>query len=612
MRNTHLLLPLLLSLPASAQDYLGVNTWGGTDSDQLNAVALDGTGNIFAFGGFWGTADMDPGAGTTSFTALAVQDMFLSRFTPEGVFEWSIQLRGTDHDHANSVAAKDNSVWVGGGFEDSLDVQPTAATQWQVSNGDEDAVVARYTNDGQLIWAATAGSTGADYVNDIAVDTQGNVIAIGYFQGTVDFDPGPNQTLVSAGGSDAMFLWKLGPNGALVWVRTWNGTSSENGTAVAAGAGDDLWIGGSYFGTLDLDPGNGTTSVTAPGFNDNAFLIHLTEAGAFLSGGHMGGNGNDILRDLRIASNGDAIAVGQFSEDGDYDPGPNVSMITTAGNYDSFVVKLSTSGAFVWAGSFGGPSYDDAEAIALGPLDEMLITGGFDATADLDPGPDVFEVVGNGVSDVYSLTLDSTGQFLNAIAWGGTGLDMGMTAAWSGSGRQFIGGSFELTVDFDPGPGTDVISSVVSSRDAFLTRLCSPYSAHLDTLICLGDSLFAAGEWQYASGIFTDPFISASGCDSIVVTFLTVEVCAGLLASNKGEGLLLYPVPSHDLLHLTLPSSTGPMLYTVRDALGRILIQQAVVAGPVLALDIATLPQGSYTLHFEGPGGRTTYRFVKE
>jgi len=614
MLRTLTLVPFLLALPAAAQDYLGVNTWGGTDSDQLNAIALDEAGNIFALGGFWGTADMEPGPGTTEFTSLAVQDMFLSRFTPQGLFAWSIQLRGTDHDHANSVAAQDNSVWIGGGFEDSLDVQPTAGNQWLVSfDPHEDAMVARYTSDGGLLWAVSAGGSGEDYVNDIAVDGDGNVIAIGYFQGTVDFDPGPNQTNVSAGGADAMFLWKLDPNGALVWVRVWNGTSSELGTAVAAGNASDLWIGGSYFGSLDLDPGNGITSVTAPGFNDNAFLIHLTGAGGFLSGGHLGGNGNDILRDLCIASNGDVIAVGQFSEGGDYDPGPDVSMITTAGNYDSFVVKLTANGTFAWAHAIGGSSYDGANAIVSGPQDQLLVTGSHDATVDFDPGPGIFELIGNGVSDVYALVLDSAGNFEYATAWGGPGLEMGMTAAWSPVGRQFIGGLFEGTTDFDPGPGADIISSVVTSRDAFLTRFCTPYTIELDTLICFGDSLFVGGAWQHFEGIFSDPFTAANGCDSVVFTFLAVEICAGIRGTDDHDDVWLYPVPSMDAVHVVLPTTiTGPVAFTVRDATGRTLIQRTHFAQPMITLDIGALPSGAYALQIESAEGQRIHRFTKE
>ncbi|HXH19259.1 MAG TPA: gliding motility-associated C-terminal domain-containing protein, partial [Chitinophagales bacterium] len=40
--------------------------------------------------------------------------------------------------------------------------------------------------------------------------------------------------------------------------------------------------------------------------------------------------------------------------------------------------------------------------------------------------------------------------------------------------------------------------------------------------ICAGDSFFAGGDWQSVPGVYTDTFVSASGCDSIVQTTLII------------------------------------------------------------------------------------------
>jgi len=290
-----------------------------------------------------------------------------------------------------------------------------------------------------------------------------------------------------------------------------------------------------------------------------------------------------------------------------------VSLITTAGTYDCFVVKLDAGGVFAWAKSFGGPSFDDAQALALGPADQLFITGAFDGTSDLDPGSGSFPVTGNGVADVYALVLDDVGEFMNARVWGGSGLETGTSAAWSPLGRQFVGGLFELTVDFDPGPGTDVISSLVNSRDAFLTRLCTSYSTQVDTVICFGDSLFAAGEWQHLGGIFTDPFTAMNGCDSIVVTFLAVEVCEGFSSTNNTDNISLYPIPTHDVLHIALPASiNGRISITVLDALGRIVIQRTEVPRAIMTLNMVDLPGGNYALQLTDEHEQRTFRFLKE
>jgi gliding motility-associated-like protein len=45
---------------------------------------------------------------------------------------------------------------------------------------------------------------------------------------------------------------------------------------------------------------------------------------------------------------------------------------------------------------------------------------------------------------------------------------------------------------------------------------------NLAASICLGDSFFASGAWQTSSGVYGDTFLAANGCDSIVATALSV------------------------------------------------------------------------------------------
>ena len=49
------------------------------------------------------------------------------------------------------------------------------------------------------------------------------------------------------------------------------------------------------------------------------------------------------------------------------------------------------------------------------------------------------------------------------------------------------------------------------------------YSSSVDTSICAGDSLFAAGTYQTSTGIYTDNLQTVYGCDSTLVTNLTVN-----------------------------------------------------------------------------------------
>jgi hypothetical protein len=53
-----------------------------------------------------------------------------------------------------------------------------------------DAFVAKYSFAGELLWARALAGPGFDHGQGIAVDGAGNVYTTGFFAGTVDFDPG--------------------------------------------------------------------------------------------------------------------------------------------------------------------------------------------------------------------------------------------------------------------------------------------------------------------------------------------------------------------------------------------------------------------------------------
>ena len=78
-------------------------------------------------------------------------------------------------------------------------------------------------------WSTDAGSTTLDGANEVKVDGSGNAISVGYFNGTVDFDPGPSTVNMSAGAANLNgFILKQSTTGTFVWVRGLLGTGACN------------------------------------------------------------------------------------------------------------------------------------------------------------------------------------------------------------------------------------------------------------------------------------------------------------------------------------------------------------------------------------------------
>ncbi len=133
----------------------------------------------------------------------------------------------------------------------------------------------------------------------------------------------------------------------------------------------------------------------------------------------------------------------------DLDPGPGTFYWNGSGNAN-FLVKLNPAGAFLWAKAF---SPFGAATMDIDKDGNLFLTGYFFGTFDFDPGNAIFNLTANGSSyDAFVIKLDMNGDFQWAKSFGGPNHDYGITLNVD-SASIYISGTYENTVDFDPGPG---------------------------------------------------------------------------------------------------------------------------------------------------------------
>ncbi|MBT6372369.1 MAG: hypothetical protein HOJ86_06840, partial [Acidimicrobiaceae bacterium] len=125
---------------------------------------------------------------------------------------------------------------------------------------------------------AVFGGTNADYGYSVAVDSSGNVYTTGYFNGTVDFDPGAGTANLTSNGYKDVFVSKLDSSGNYVWAKNFGGTGNDMGYSVAVDSSGNVYTTGYFTGTVDFDPGAGTTNLVPNGSSD-AFVSKLDSSG---------------------------------------------------------------------------------------------------------------------------------------------------------------------------------------------------------------------------------------------------------------------------------------------------------------------------------------------
>ena len=123
-----------------------------------------------------------------------------------------------------------------------------------------------------------------------------------------------------------------------------------------------------------------------------------------------------------------------------------------------------------WSFSFGSDQYERAYGIELDPAGNVYVCGAFDNTVDFDPDTLVdASITEEGNGDVYLAKYDNTGAHLWSFNLGFWGHDLGSDMVVDDLGNIYLTGYFRVDVDFDPGPGTAMLTAQ-GTRDVFVAK----------------------------------------------------------------------------------------------------------------------------------------------
>jgi len=261
----------------------------------------------------------------------------------------------------------------------------------------------------------------------------------------------------------------------LSWAKRIGAADSDIGWQSDLDASGNIYTTGVFSGTTDLDPGTAVLNFTPIGTRD-MFVIKQDPSGNLLWAVAIegGAGSSENPQGLTVDGSGNVYITGYFSGSGDFEPGAGVTTLTSAGNLDMFVIKLSTAGVFSWAKRFGSTDGDFGLGIDSDSQGNAYITGCFRETVDFDPGAGVYNLTAasTGQFDVFVLKLDASGGFVWAKRVGGTGGDEAYGIKVDNSGAVYLSGLFELTADFDPGAAVYNLTSA-GIHDVFILKLDS-------------------------------------------------------------------------------------------------------------------------------------------
>ena len=192
---------------------------GGDASDMGISIDIDASGNVLVGGLFQDTVDFDPGPGVQELTIHAGSnlDIFILKLTAAGHFVWA-QVFGDNGVEGGGYVTTDDAdnVYLSGEYGGTIDFDFGPATHNLTSNGQSDIFVLALNGSGDFQYVKSFGSTLDERLAGIELDASNNALITGYYQGTVDFDPGTGTYELTSNGMYDMYVLKLDTAGAFI------------------------------------------------------------------------------------------------------------------------------------------------------------------------------------------------------------------------------------------------------------------------------------------------------------------------------------------------------------------------------------------------------------
>lgn len=311
------------------------------------------------------------------------------------------------------------------------------------------------TNAQKWEWAA---STCGGSAKGVAIDSATNSIYVtGYYEtSTLSFD---SYTLSNNGLKD-IFIAKYDTAGNVLWAKSFGGTSSDQPNELTIDKDGNIYIVGTFESS---SISFGTISLSCQG-NMDAFLLKLDMNGNVLWVSTAGNTDFDRARAVVTDSLGNVYVVGEYKSSAlSFD---SFTLYNTNTLEDIYIAKYNSSGAVVWANSYGAAGSEYALDVEIDNKEQAIyVTGSF---GTYPVSFDSYTLTGSGIQHVYVLKSDLDGNIEWADSPGGTSTDWGKGVAIDANSNIYFSGYFSSsTVTFQNNILTNAQSA---AHDIYLVK----------------------------------------------------------------------------------------------------------------------------------------------
>lgn len=435
------------------EPFAWVRTFGGSGpgEEEARALAVDNEGNLYVAGTYYADSivfkNPDETEGQVFFGPGP--KAFVCKLDPEGRLLWARAFPGDGDQEGRGVAVDPNGdLLVAGVYRNNVDI---GGGPLEVFDSRSIFIAKLDGQDGAHIWSWGFGGDEKCEANDLATDTEGNVLLAGSIDGTFGFQG----TMLAIGiGSRSLLVMKLDGEGTHQWSQVFGGDGFDRAQGVAVDNAGHVLVTGAFQQSVNF----GGVPLEAVG-TATGFVLKLASGdGATVWAKPFGGERSCEGKAVAVDADGGVLVTGSFyvqARFGDVE-------LSGSGLGVGFVWMLDADGNPLWARAFDGEDVDGGKSVSIDGDGRILVTGHVSGRAELGGG---VLGAGNDSTDCFVLALDLAGRHLWSRVLGGTAGGLGV--AVTVEGNPIICGRFEGSLDF----GAGEVTSAPGGRDILIFRL---------------------------------------------------------------------------------------------------------------------------------------------
>lgn len=355
----------------------GICQWAerisGMNFESVGFITIDSYQNLIVAGSFNSNNDTISFNNGITLINSGTNNGFLAKYNENGECQWATKIGGTNNDEMRSITVDTiGNIYCAGEFHSTTIYFNNGISL--TKNGVSDGFISKYNTNGICQWATKIGGTSYNEIENITVDTIGNIFCVGDFNSsTINFNNSISLTKANDNFDDG-FIAKYNNSGYCQWATRIFGNNDDDATTITLDNSGNIYISGFFVSDTLIFNDN----VILPNFgNGSSFVAKYNENGECLWATQIYGNSDVSSVFIKIDLNNNLYVTGAFNS-----ISCNFNNAISLTNYnsglcDGFIAKYNGFGICQWASRLGGTSEDVVYSLDVDIYGFLYIAGIF-------------------------------------------------------------------------------------------------------------------------------------------------------------------------------------------------------------------------------------------